>query len=385
MAGTYSGGWPRFPQRDDGATHAAQERISLVGALPDGACRPLEHRRRAVFLIVVQQRFLDSAMPRAHFESEVDLLMRLLLSRDDWLCPVHDNDDATLCRWAAQLSQLSWCKLPSLRDLFASLPCLSGNGPVLRLRRTLFDEALQRLALQLAPNHWTALSTVARADRHAYDSCVAANGLGSGQDLTVSCLVWLLRRRGFIGLREFYPLVRLGRAQRLLIRARHVLNVLYAPGRILRPNAESQLRYVKRYSIWVHAAFLRFMPLRLRDSIGNVIASTLLADGYRVDNLSQLWRMMVFRLSPGHDGQVEDVPRQLWIAALTYAMRKIREAVQRQLLSIQVGATCRAAYVALTSQHDFASDGSTGHSVQSCCRLHRPGSLVTSLVPFPYK
>jgi hypothetical protein len=46
-------------------------------------------------------------------------------------------------------------------------------------------------------------------------------------------------------LREFYPLVRLGRAQRLLIRARHFLTVLYAPGRLLRPNAEVRRLYVE--------------------------------------------------------------------------------------------------------------------------------------------
>ena len=125
------------------------------------------------------------------------------------------------------------------------------------------------------------------------------------------------------------------------------------------------------------------MPQRLRVSVGNVIAGALIADGYPGDNLTQLWRMMDLRRSPGHDlrydSPEEVVPKQRWITAVTYVMMELRAAMQRQCMAIQIGATCRAAYIALTSQHDF-DGGLLCPSVHSCCGLHAPGYRVNFLV-----
>ena len=233
------------PLHGDGGAQSAQTSSLSEAALSGSAYRQLQRCRRAAFLIVVQQGFLDSVRPVAHFVMEVDLVMRLLLSCGDWFCPMHDKDDDTLCRWAAQLSRLSWCQMPSLPELFDALHGCARNRPVLRCRRKLFEHAVQSYELRFLPNCWAELSAVARADRGIYSLSIAAGGLGDGRDLTFHCLVWLLRRRGYVGLREFYPLVRLGRAQRLLIRARHFLTVLYAPGRLLRPNAEVRRLYVE--------------------------------------------------------------------------------------------------------------------------------------------
>jgi hypothetical protein len=118
--------------------------------------------------------------------------------------------------------------------------------------------------------------------------------------------------------------------------------------------------------------------------VGKVIASALLADGYQVDDLPQLWRMMDLRRSPlydpGYGSPAEVVPRRLWITAVTFVMMELRAAIQRQALAIQVGATCRTAYIALTSQHEFAGNCAYGRAAQPCCSLHAPGCHMNFLV-----
>ena len=331
-----------------GFLHDEQIVFTLNRALAGVERRRKNHRRRAAMQLVLQLGFLAVPAPRVHFACEVDILMRLLLSQEEWYWfRLHCCEEGTLRRWAS-LFQRTGLARPPLRDiceLIMRFPTQFGTLPR-TTSAALCDNAFSRLAHLAASDQRIMLSNTSRADRWQFvNDFASVSQLNLSGLAPLACGIWFLRRRGFVTLRIFYPLVRLARAQRTLIHARHELSMLYAPTRLLRPNTATRVRILKQYAVRIVTAFFRYMPLVMRESIGSAVARSLRDDGFEVRNLRHLWRMMIFQYDTD---SAEVVPREMWILAITYAIRRVRETIQHQRTAISLATTCKAAYLALT-------------------------------------